>query len=445
MKTIGPAVLLGAIVLSLAACDGVLTASGGAQREDFGKGGINCGNGACSGKESCSNCPRDCGACAAPSPASDAAAVGGGADGGAPQDSEAADGSLGASGDASGSTTTRDPLRWPFAQKSIWNMPIGSGAKYVSAGLTGNPGGDVWAPMPQIDEEHIVLKAKAPLTSVYYSSAGWTGANRCSPTGALLVKVPIPSSYVVANNNKNGVATFLTADGKSFIQMQPFTRCAAGGSATSLYYHKAIDIRGDGIIGAHGGSRLSGIGGTLRVGELRPGGKPPRHALKVAVYAKLELYRCTTRSDCYRWPAQTADGYAVGRYGTGSTAAPKAMKMGALLAIPASVNLGSLGLKTGPAKMLAWTLQHFGAYVVDDTWGPGFAIDAEVGPDGSFAKQFASDWGFALAQRVHDASSWVKDIQKLVEALDVVDNNSATNIGGGGTPLTALAPPFRAQ
>ncbi|HEY5590184.1 MAG TPA: hypothetical protein VIK55_04120, partial [Paludibacter sp.] len=26
---------------------------------------------------------------------------------------------------------TRDPLKWPFASNSIWNMPIGSKAVYV--------------------------------------------------------------------------------------------------------------------------------------------------------------------------------------------------------------------------------------------------------------------------------------------------------------------------
>ncbi len=32
---------------------------------------------------------------------------------------------------------TRDPLKWPFAATSIWNMPIGSGAVYVPAGPNG--------------------------------------------------------------------------------------------------------------------------------------------------------------------------------------------------------------------------------------------------------------------------------------------------------------------
>lgn|GEM_PF-2160334 len=31
--------------------------------------------------------------------------------------------------------TSRNDWKWPFAQDSIWNMPIGSGARYVDADL----------------------------------------------------------------------------------------------------------------------------------------------------------------------------------------------------------------------------------------------------------------------------------------------------------------------
>jgi hypothetical protein len=34
----------------------------------------------------------------------------------------------------------------------------------------------------------------------------------------------------------------------------------------------------------------------------------------------------------------------------------------------------------------------------------------------------------------------VRDIQKLVKALYVVNNNTATTIGGGGVPRQPLAP-----
>jgi hypothetical protein len=38
-----------------------------------------------------------------------------------------------------------------------------------------------------------------------------------------------------------------------------------------------------------GGSRLSSLGGSLRLGELRPG-QGPRHALKLNVYGRQAFY-----------------------------------------------------------------------------------------------------------------------------------------------------------
>jgi hypothetical protein len=202
----------------------------------------------------------------------------------------------------------------------------------------------------------------------------------------------------------------------------------------------SVDIYGDGIKGAHGGSGLSAVGGSLRVGELRPGQQGPRHAIKVNVYAAQALYKCTTASSCYRWPATNADGYAVGHYGTVSNNSNTAMKMGALLAIPASVNIGSMSLETEPGRQLAWTLQNYGAYIVDDTWGSAFVFNAENGPDGSLRTQFQADYGTPLEIWSAGSTAWSRDVQRLIVALYVVNNNSATSIGGGGTPRQPLAP-----
>ena len=45
--------------------------------------------------------------------------------------------------------TGRNPLRWPFATASIWNMPIGSDAEFVPANLSTVPGTGTpdWADM----------------------------------------------------------------------------------------------------------------------------------------------------------------------------------------------------------------------------------------------------------------------------------------------------------
>jgi hypothetical protein len=338
-------------------------------------------------------------------------------------------------------SSARDPLKQPFASNSIWNMPIGSGAQYVPAKLSGNPGNNIWAKMPGIDDEKIILKPTAPLTNLNYSSAGWSGKNRCTATGGLVVQVPMPSTYVVPNNNLNSSASFLLADGRTIVQTQPLARCTAGAAGTSMAKFANVDLYGTGITGAHGGSGLSAIGGSIRVGELRPGTTTgPRHALKVNVYAKEALYKCTTRSACYRWPAVTSDSYSVGFYGTANNNANTAMKMGSLLAIPASTNIAALGLETVPAKQLAWTLQNYGAYIVDDTYAPGFDFNVEDGPDGSKKAEFKKDWGYDMEQKVAGNTAWVRDVQRLAKALYVVNNNSATSIGGGGTPRQPLAP-----
>jgi hypothetical protein len=350
---------------------------------------------------------------------------------------------LSASADLGTAPGTRDPLKQPFASNSIWNMPIGSGAVYVPANMKPVPGGSAFA-LPWSDDEYLILKPTAPLVDVRYSSAGW-GGDRCQATGTqVLASVPIPQGFVVPSSGTNASTAILAANGHTLIQVQPLARCAAGGFATSLVRFTDVEITGDGIVGAHGGSGMSAIGGTIRLGELRPGQAGPRHALKVALYMK-EAFKCTTAADCYRWPAKNADSYAVGFYGTGSSnpnVSNTAFKMGALLAIPAGVDVATLALETEPGKQLAWTLQNYGAYVVDDAYDAAFYLDTEVSPDGSFRDQFQADYGFAFNQGSSDNTAWVRDMKRLLPALNIVNNNSASSIGGGGTPRQPLAPPL---
>jgi hypothetical protein len=352
----------------------------------------------------------------------------------------------GASGGASvkfiagSSTGARDPLKQPFSSDSIWNMPIGSGAQYVAANLDGTPGPDKWTPMPQIDDEPIILKPTAPLVSLMTSSVAWSGGNRCGATGGQLAMIPVPANYTIGNSGDNNSAAILMPDGRTILQAQPFTRCTAGGIATSLLTFPNEDLYGQGLSGSHGGSYLSALGGSIRVGELRPGQQGMKHAIKVNVDSPNALYHCTTKAQCFRWPATTADSGAVGDYGAQSNNQNSAMKMGALLAIPASANINSLGLESEPGKQLAWTLQNYGAYIVDSTGGPAFALDAETGPDGSLRTQFQTDYGYPFEQRINDNTTWSRDMSRLIEALQVINNNSADSVGGGGTPRQPLAP-----
>jgi hypothetical protein len=350
---------------------------------------------------------------------------------------------------------TRDPLKWPFAQDSIWNMPIGSGAVYVPANLPAspdNPEDNVaaeWAAMPELDLEHIVLRPSAPLTDLVHSSAGWDkDADRCIPSGqttlTLPKRVPIPTNYIVPHGPGNAGAVFLMPDGRTILQSQPFARCTAGGPATSRASFPTVDIYGDGRTGAHGGSKLSSLGGSIRVGELRPGQQGPRHALKTSLFEKMFYYNCSVKSDCFRWPASNADAGAIDNYGTITNNQNQAMKMGALLAIPPSININNIGLESEPGRQIAWTLQNYGAYIVDSNGGPAYYLNVEDGPDGSKPAEFESDYeGLSMRARVRDNTKWTRDLQRIFPLLHVVDNNSPTSIGGGGTPRQPLAPPFQ--
>lgn len=336
---------------------------------------------------------------------------------------------------------SRDPLRWPFASNSIWNMPIGSNAQYVPANLPAVPSNNDWSPMPQLEYERIILRPEAPKTKVYYNPSAWTiGADRCTPTTTVLTTLPFPDEFIVINNRYNNGAAIMEPDGRTISQSQPWTRCTYAAPATALVTFPPVDLYGDGISGSHGGSYMSALGGTIRVGELRPGGQPPRHALKLDVDTREAFAPCATKPECFRWPAKAADSDAVGYYGSLNPNAPKAMKMGVLLAIPASVDITKLGLETEPGRQLAWTMQNYGMYIVDSVGGPGYTFAVEEGSEGSIAAQFQADYGHPMEQRVRENTPWTRDFQRLITSLWVVDNNSPTSIGGGGTPRQPLAP-----
>jgi hypothetical protein len=176
--------------------------------------------------------------------------------------------------------TYRDPRVQPFASTSIWNMPIGSGATYVAANIASPTSNALLA-----DEDVIVLTPAAPSTPLYRNTADWQPTvSRCPwDAGALMFDVPMPAAFVVGDtptsDTPNSGLAALLADGRTIKQTQPFARCTAGAPGTSDDVFPDVDLYGPGIPGAHGGSGLSAIGGTLRVGELRPGGRLVRQAL----------------------------------------------------------------------------------------------------------------------------------------------------------------------
>jgi hypothetical protein len=320
-------------------------------------------------------------------------------------------------------------------------MPIGSAATYSPANIKPATGTTL-----ETDDDVIVLTPTAPSTEIFTNTADWDPTmSRCPMEGPLLFSAPMPASFVVpdpmAQTPNSGLAVLLP-DLRTIKQTQPFARCTAGESATSHYLFPDVDLYGAGIPGAHGGSGLSAIGGTVRLGELRPSSAPPHHVLKLELYAAENYYNDGKEADCFHWPAITCDGYfdtsgsPLEYGGTNPALGP-----GSLLALPTTTTLASLGLSTKPAEQIAWTLQNYGAYLVDDTAWSAVALCVENGASGSFEEQFMSDWGFPI-DTGGTTGAFAADMAKIYAALSVVTNNTPSTIGGGGTPLQPLAPPL---
>lgn len=335
----------------------------------------------------------------------------------------------------------RDPYKWPFSQNSIWNMPIGTGAVYVYAGIQ-----VAQAKGMTVDEDLIVMKPDAEMMDIFINNAGWNrNKSRCVVEGGLLFTAPIPNDFIVSPETWDGTTpnsglAVLMPDGRTIKQTQPFAHCEPDNKGTSRYMFPDQDIYGEGLYGAHGASGLSAIGGALRFDELTPQSGPIRHALKVNLFAKKNFYY-DEETKGYRWPAKSADGYAKGNYASLRKDPVKALRVGSLLALPVWMNLDSLGLETEPAKILAEAFRNYGAYVVDDTAWDVYAIITEWSPDGRFADEFEKNWGFPFAIGSKD-TPWGRDMDRIFANLHVVDNNAPESIGGGGNPLMPLAPPF---
>jgi hypothetical protein len=205
-----------------------------------------------------------------------------------------------------------------------------------------------------------------------------------------------------------------------------------------------MSIIENGTLGAHGGSGLSAFGGMLRLGELLPTAPPIRHAIKLELYAHQYYFggadlNPKTPSNGgrtqYVWPATGSDGYTRSTNsplvynGTNPLLAP-----GALLAIPPAAAL-DLALKTVPGSRLRDALVHYGGYLVDDTASDSAALCADNGMDAEF--QATYNLSFSTAN-----GPWYDDLVTLFQALNVVGNNGPNSIGGGGDPISPLAPPF---
>ncbi len=326
----------------------------------------------------------------------------------------------------------RDKMMAPFACDSIWNVPIGSNAKYVDAyiGSKGVGSDTDW---------FVITKKSDPLVQTYMPGA-W-GKGRCSGTipqqqaqwhPEASQPLNIPYDLIVPDAKDgytpNGSAQILKPDGRTLESFTTLTRCQQGGPLYGNWFGEQ-DIYGDGIDGGHGASGMSSIGGSIRVGELL-NDDPIRHALKIDLWGQWLHYNPSSPTPGHRWPARLADFNAPNQY-HGSN---PALVMGSLLAIPPGVTAESLGLKSKAGKKIFQALQDYGAYVVDDSGFDYNFLCLENDAEQEYAKVTGNELSKDAALQA--------DFAKIISVVKVVDNNGPNKIGGGGTPRQPLPPPI---
>ena len=322
---------------------------------------------------------------------------------------------------------SRDPWLWPFSQDSIWNTPIGSEAVYLPANI--EP-----ALHNNVDWEIFVKTSEKDPEKTLYQAGHWKDRD----TGTKVLRnLIIPDHVIVQDANDgwqgNACAAILQPDGRTFVNICALCRPYHGSDLWG-YILPDTDLYGDGTLGAHAGSGLSTIGGSIRLRELT-GDSPIRHVLKINLWQnKFLYYDRNSDTPGYRWPAVNCDEYAPTMYGGKNPS----LEMGALLAIPPDVTEESLGLKTDVGRKLFHALQDYGAYVVDACAGTvvwnSNDICAERGVQEELELNY--NYNFSHGDLQEDFNS------RLLPALHIVDNNSPSNVGGGGIPRAPLAPPL---
>jgi len=359
----------------------------------------------------------------------------------------------------------RNPFLWPFNSTSIWNTPIKYGALFVPAHLYDSATPERSPPTQfHNDQDWIILAVDQDPPTPWIDDTGhFPGGCAQLAHNATQQIAHFPRSLVVDCTANNNAAAVLNPDGHTLIQTQPLYRPYPGSPIIAWYHHGvpqtypwSTNIYEAGNLGAHGGSGLSAMGGTIRLGELL-GTEPIRHALKLELWSHPYYYggvpALQPATDAnggrnqYVWPATGSDsgsnrpGSSGGLYnGTNQYLAP-----GALLAIPKDM-VFKVQTTTMVGEKLKMALTHFGGYLVDDTGSktngaaicmePGVVLEVERAYNVSFNITNPVAKGKSAADTaVYD------DLVRIFQQLQVVANNGPLSIGGSGSPPVDFVPP----
>jgi hypothetical protein len=348
------------------------------------------------------------------------------------------------------SQSSRLATDWPFGSNSIWNVPIGDKAEYVESGISGYKKTDT-------EEVRIIYsKISDPLIRVDPPSNNGeqlkSDRSNIDPQfsfwpAALHFPVDVIKSNCFVNNDKLVVVSedsliyqfyqFCRPNNEAAIT---FTSAKQQWQSISIYSDSNQGNVNNSVYGANIMSGLSSLGGLIRSNEVN---NSIRHALQLSINSDTlsSSKNCITETGdiingCI-WPAQ---------YNGGSTSKYKGLTdnlvLGALLALPNSLNINKLNLKTDIAKNIANALQNYGGYVVGESYNDSFMIGVEAG----VTKKLYDNNINMINKNIIDENikeNYFNDIVKIQRELKIISNNYPDSVGGGGMPRVEVALPFR--
>jgi len=250
----------------------------------------------------------------------------------------------------------------PFAENSIWNTKIPTGAEYVDIqeAIWGNP-------------DQPILSVGLDLTTICYIdetqslvdfrlTEGWSYPQRSQPRGPSLFQRRLSTDACTdvrfpSDSNGNVVIIDLNtglADEIDGAWREP------GGDVLILFDNPKIHnidlINGNGIPGVLAAAGFDLLSGIIRPGEINEG---INHALRI----NLPSLRFSN-NPCFVSPAVNCDSFAD-NLTQGYLGSNPSYTMGALLAIPPDVDIDSIAWETPQGKIIATAAQEYGMYIGD--------------------------------------------------------------------------------
>jgi hypothetical protein len=324
-------------------------------------------------------------------------------------------------------TLGRNPQQWGLAVNSPWNIPIHNSATYLApsgSNQTVNLRG-IGTHTPSINRASFSItvyyaQATDPLWTVTVHAANWD-PNWSFADYTVNVRIPAGATPSVGEP----VWVIMDPDGVHWHEMFFVDNVVDSVSCRTGFYHYndgtynglATGINPQDATGprAYHGSM---IGGLIRGYDETQG--VIKHALAISCSTDQLLVTGGTESLCtgWVWPAYAQDSTSC------STNLYTGLNpVGTLAAIPPSVNVETdLGISTAAGKMVAHAAQDYGVYIVDRCGSPFTLFYGEFpGLSSTWTSQFLSNYG----------------PDRVIHALQVVTNNTASTPGGGAYDGTA--------